>query len=114
MDPLGFALENYDPVGKFRTKDGDVEIDASGSLPNGTNVTGPAGLKKVLLEHKDQFVECLADKLLTYALGRGLEYYDAPAVRQVRRDAARNDYRFSSLVLAIVNSEPFQMRRTPD
>jgi len=114
MDPLGFALENYDPVGKFRTKDGDVEIDASGSLPNGTNVTGPAGLKKVLLEHKDQFVECLADKLLTYALGRGLEYYDAPAVRQIRRDAARNDYRLSSLVLAIVNSEPFQMRRTPD
>jgi hypothetical protein len=114
MDPLGFALENYDPVGKFRTKEGDAEIDASGALPNGTNVNGPAGLKKVLLEHKDQFVECLADKLLTYALGRGLEYYDAPAVRQMRREAAQHDYRFSSLVLAAVNSEPFQMRRTPD
>ena len=114
LDPLGFALENYDPVGKFRTKDGDVEIDASGSMPNGANITGPAGLKKVLLEHKDQFVECLSDKLLTYALGRGLEYYDAPAVRQMRRDSAQHDYRFSSLVLAAITSEPFQMRRTPD
>ncbi|HMC58152.1 MAG TPA: DUF1585 domain-containing protein, partial [Candidatus Solibacter sp.] len=94
--------------------EGDVEIDASGALPNGASVNGPAGLKKVLLEHKDQFVECLADKLLTYALGRGLEYYDAPAVRRIRRDAARHEYRFSSLVLAAVNSEPFQMRRTPD
>ena len=114
MDPLGFALENYDPVGKFRTKDGDSPIDASGALPNGTKVEGAAGLKQVLLEHKDQFVECLANELLTYALGRGLEYYDAPAVRQMRRNAAQKDYRFSALVLAAIHSEPFQMRRTPD
>jgi len=114
MDPLGFALENYDPIGRFRTKDGDSPIDASGALPNGTKVEGAAGLKQVLLEHKDQFVECLANELLTYALGRGLEYYDAPAVRQMRRNAAQKDYRFSALVLAAIHSEPFQMRRTPD
>jgi hypothetical protein len=114
MDPLGFALENYDPIGKFRTKEGDAEIDASGALPGGINVQGPDGLKKVLMERKDQLVESLADKLLTYALGRGLEYYDMPAVRQIRRATAANDYRFSSLVLAAINSQPFQMRRTPD
>lgn len=114
MDPLGFALENYDPIGTFRTSEGGAAIDASGALPGGINVNGPDGLKKVLMARKDQFVESLADKLLTYALGRGLEYYDMPAVRQIRRATAANDYRFSSLVLAAVNSEPFQMRRTPD
>ncbi len=114
MDPLGFALENYDPIGKYRTSEGGAEIDASGALPGGINVQGPDGLKKVLMLRKDQFVESLGDKLLTYALGRGLEYYDMPAVRQIRRVTAASDYRFSSLVLAAVNSQPFQMRRTPD
>jgi hypothetical protein len=114
MDPLGFALENYDPIGRFRTSDGNTPIDASGSLPGGVEVNGPGDLKKVLLTRKDQFVDCLAQELLTYALGRGLEYYDMPAVREIRRRTARNDYRFSALVLAAVHSEPFQMRRTPD
>ena len=83
-------------------------------MPNGTVIDGPDGLKKVLLARKDEFVESLADKLLTYALGRGPEYYDQPAVREIRRQAERNDYKFSSLVLAIVNSVPFEMRRTPN
>jgi len=113
MDPLGFALENYDPIGRFRTNDGGSPVDASGSLPDGTAVNGPGDLKKVLLAHKDQFVDTLADELLTYALGRGLEYYDMPAVREMRRQTAAQDYRFSALVLAAVHSEPFQMRRTP-
>ena len=115
MDPLGFALENYDPIGRFRTSEEDgAAIDSSGSLPGGIDFRGPGGLKKVLLDRKDQFVECLAGELLTYALGRGLEYYDMPAVRRIRRETASHDYRFSSLLLAVVNSEPFQMRRTPD
>jgi hypothetical protein len=113
MDPLGFALENYDGVGKFRTDEGGATIDASSSLPGGHQFTGPSGLKSVLMERREQFVECLAEKLLTYALGRGLEYYDLPAVREIRRETARGEYRFSSLVLAIVNSVPFQMRRVP-
>ncbi len=114
LDPLGFALENYDGTGKFRTSDGDVAIDASGSLPGGIAIDGLTGLKRVLMEHHDEFVECLAEKLLTYALGRGLEHYDLPAVREIRRQAAQNDYRFSSIALAIVEGVPFQMRRTPD
>jgi len=111
LDPLGFALENYDAVGKFRTNEGGSEIDASGSLPGGIKVNGPGDLKKVLLDRHDQFVECLAEKLLTYALGRGLEYYDMPVVRDMRRQATQKDYRFSSLVMAAVSSVPFQMRQ---
>ncbi|HUQ95479.1 MAG TPA: DUF1592 domain-containing protein [Bryobacteraceae bacterium] len=114
LDPLGFALENYDAIGKFRTSEGGAEIDSSSALPGGATFRGPAGLKKVLLERQDEFIECLTEKLLTYGLGRGLEYYDVPAVRQIRREAARNGYRFSSLALAIVNSVPFQMRRIPE
>jgi hypothetical protein len=108
LDPLGFALENYDAVGKFRS-----DADSSGVLPGGAPFRGASGLRRVLMERQDEFVECLAEKLLTYALGRGLEYYDLPAVRQIRRAAAVNDYRFSSLALAIADSVPFQMRRTP-
>ncbi|MGH8629216.1 MAG: DUF1588 domain-containing protein, partial [Burkholderiales bacterium] len=114
LDPLGFALENYDAIGKFRTSEGGSDIDASAALPGGATFRGPGGLKKVLMERRDEFVECLAEKLLTYALGRGLEHFDLPAVRQVRREATRNDYRFSSLAIAIVNSVPFQMRRVPE
>ena len=113
MDPLGFALENYDPIGRFRTKDGDSPIDASGALPGGVEVNGPGDLKKVLLTRKDQFVDTMAQELLTYALGRGTEYYDMPAVRDIRRKTAADGYKFSALVLATVHSEPFQMRRTP-
>jgi hypothetical protein len=83
-------------------------------MTNGTTVTGPAGLKKVILDRKDEFVEVMAGKLLTYALGRGLEYYDQPALRQIRREMAADNERFSSLVLGVVNSVPFQMRRAPE
>jgi len=114
LDPLGFSLENYDGVGKYRAQEGGSPIDASGSISNGTTVTGPAGLKKVILERKDEFVEVMAGKLLTYALGRGLEYYDQPALRQIRREMAADNERFSSLVLGVVNSVPFQMRRAPE
>jgi hypothetical protein len=114
LDPLGFSLENFDAGGKYRSKEGDEPIDASGNLPDGTVIDGVAGLKKLLVARKDEFVEGLADKLLTYALGRGLEYYDQPVVRDIRRQAEANDYRFSSLVLAIVNSIPFEMRRVPE
>jgi len=114
LDPLGFSLENYDAIGKFRAQEGGAEIDASGSMPNGSIVRGPGDLKKILLERQDDFVECIAEKMLTYSIGRGLQHFDLPAVRQIRRETARNGYRFSSLALAIVNSVPFQMRRTPD
>jgi hypothetical protein len=114
MDPLGFALENYDSTGKFRTSDSGGEIDASGALPNGQMVRGPGDLKKVMMDRRDQFIETLAERLLTYSLGRGVDYYDEPAVRQIRRNAAKNDYQFSSLVMSVVDSVPFQMRRTPE
>jgi mono/diheme cytochrome c family protein len=114
LDPLGFSLENFDAVGKYRTKEGDSPIDASGNLADGTVIDGVAGLKKVILSRKDEFVEGLADKLLTYGLGRGLEYYDQPVVRDIRRQAEKSGYKFSSLVLAIVNSVPFEMRRVPE
>jgi hypothetical protein len=114
LDPLGFSLENFDGVGRYRAEEGGSPIDASGSMTNGATVTGPAGLKKVILDRKDEFVEVMAGKLLTYALGRGLEYYDQPALRQIRREMAAENERFSALVLGVVNSVPFQMRRAPE
>jgi len=111
MDPLGFALENYDGVGKRRTKDADGAIDTSGSLPDGTKFQGPGGLRDLLLSRRDQFVETFTEKLLTYALGRGLEYYDQPAVRAITRATAKDDYRLSSVIVGITRSTPFQMRR---
>jgi hypothetical protein len=114
MDPLGFALENYDGVGKWRTKEAGMKLDASAKLPDGTVFEGPAGLKKVLLMRRDEFAATAAEKLLVYALGRGIEYYDFPAVRTITRQAAKDDYRMSALITAIVRSTPFQMRRTPD
>jgi hypothetical protein len=109
LDPLGFSLEQYDAIGRFRTEEDGAPIEASGALPDGTALNGIEGLKKVVLDRHDEFVECLASKMLTYALGRGLEYYDQPAVRAIRRQAASEDYRFSSIILGIVNSVPFQM-----
>jgi hypothetical protein len=110
MDPLGFALEHFDGVGKWRTLDeSGGPIDASGSMPDGTKFDDAAGLAQALLK-SDRFVSTLTEKMLTYALGRGLEYYDAPAVRAIVREAARNDYRFSSIILGVVQSTPFQMR----
>ncbi len=110
LDPLGFALENFDGVGAYRTDEDGMTIDASGALPDGTLVSGPRGLQRVLLARRVEFVETLADRLLTYALGRGLEYYDRPAVREIRRRVEAADYRFSALVEAIVDSVPFRLR----
>ena len=112
MDPLGFSLENFDAIGQWRTTDAGKAINASGVLLDGTQVTGPAALQHALVAQKQQFVRAVTEKLLTYSLGRGLEYYDAPAVRGIVRDAAADDYRWSSVVLGIVKSAPFQMRRS--
>ena len=111
MDPLGFALEKFDAIGKWRTEEGATPIDASGALPNGIKFDGPAGLRAALLKNPEDFVATLTEKLMTYALGRGVEYYDAPAIRRIVRDAAQNDYRWSSLLVGVVKSTPFQMRR---
>jgi mono/diheme cytochrome c family protein len=113
LDPLGFTLETYDAVGAHRRAEGGAPIDASGALPNGKVIDGPQGLKNILMARKDEFVDCLAEKLLIYALGRGLEATDFPVVRQIRRETAAGNYRFSSLVLSIVQSVPFQQRRSP-
>ena len=110
MDPLGFALENFDGVGKWRTRDEGQAIDASGVLLDGTKFTGAAEFRRVLLTQGEAFARTVTEKLMTYALGRELEYYDVPAVRAIVRDAARRDYAWSSLVLGIVRSVPFQMR----
>ena len=112
MDPLGFALENYDPIGAWRTTDGKNPIDAFARLPDGTEFQGPAGLRALLLSKRDQFVQTVTEKLLTYALGRELEYYDAPVVRRITRVADADDQRWSSVILEIVKSMPFQMRRS--
>jgi mono/diheme cytochrome c family protein len=112
MDPVGFSLENYDAVGRWRTAEEDARIDASGNLPDGSQFVGVSGLRDALLSRPELFVTTLTEKLLTYGLGRGLEFYDAAAVRKIVRDARDNDYRFASLVSGIVNSTPFQMRRS--
>ena len=109
MDPIGFALENFDGVGLWRTDEDGTPVDASAKVFDGTAIDGPAALRKWLLEYSDQFVEVVAEKLLTYALGRGVEYQDMPLVRSIARDAKRSDNRFSALVLGVVNSKPFQV-----
>ena len=111
MDPLGFALENFDAVGKWRTADIDgTPIDASASLPDGTKFTGAADLRELLLTRREEFVGAFVNNLLTYALGRGTEYYDMPSERAIMHQAAANDYRWSSLILGVVKSIPFQER----
>jgi hypothetical protein len=114
MDPLGLALENFDGVGHWRTRsESSLPIDAAAVLPDGTKFDGPAGLKQALLERSDRLLSTLVDRLLTYAVGRKMESYDMPVVRAILRQAAPNDYRFtSSLILGVVQSTPFQMRRT--
>ena len=115
MDPIGFALENYDGVGRWRHEDAGAPIDASGKLPDGTEFQGPAGLNQLLLtKYRDDFVRTATGKLLTYALGRGVEHYDYPAIRSIIREAAQDNDRVSSWILAIVKSAPFQMRRASD
>ncbi len=117
MDPIGFALENFDGIGRWRDaagEDGTGAIDSSGVLPDGTGFNGPAGLRDILLSRRGQFIETFTERLLTYALGRGVEEYDAPVIRKIARDASADDQRWSSIILGIVNSNPFQMRRVSD
>ena len=112
MDPPGFALEQFDAVGRYRTRnESNTEIDASGMLPDGTAFDGAAGLREALLRRPGLFVTTLTEKLLIYALGRGVEYYDAPAIRAITRTAAGENNRLSSLILGVITSQPFQMRR---
>jgi hypothetical protein len=111
MDPLGFGLENFDAIGAWRTKDGKFPINASGTLPDGRSFDGLQGLESTLKAQPDAFAECLARKLLIYALGRGLEPADDPEVKKIVKNLAADNYRFSSLILGIVTSEPFQKRR---
>ena len=111
MDPIGFSLENFDAVGHWRTVDRGNPIDASGQLVDGTKMNGVVGLRTALLRYSPQFVRLVTEKLMIYALGRGTEYYDMPLIRSIVRDAAKNNYRFSSLVLGVVKSEPFQMNQ---
>ncbi len=111
IDPLGFALENFDGVGQWRTHQGRAPIDASGML-DGTTFDGVSELRAMLVNRDEEFVAAVAGKLLTYALGRGIDYYDMPAIRRIIRQSARNDYRWSSIILEVVKSVPFQMRRS--
>ncbi len=111
MDAMGFAFENFDAVGRFRAKDGGEAIDPSGTLPDGSAFDGPGGLKGILKERRELVARNLAEKLMTYGIGRGMEFYDEPAIKKVLAATAKGEYRFSSLVLAIVQSDPFRMRR---
>ena len=125
MDPAGFALENFDAVGRWRDADNTpavtwvrsevtAAIDASGVLPDGSKFNGPAELRQALLSDPSRFVTTLTTKLMTYALGRGVEYYDMPAIRAIVRDAAADDNHFQTLILGVAESQPFQMRRSPE
>jgi hypothetical protein len=111
MDPIGFGLENYDAIGRWRTEDEGKPINAAGKLPSGIGFEGPAELQRALLSNPEVVVNAFTQKLLTYALGRPVEYFDMPTVRGIVAEAADNDYRFSSIVFGIINSTPFNMRR---
>jgi hypothetical protein len=113
MDPLGFALENFDATGRWRETDSGSEINSTVALSDGTKIDSPKAFREAVLGRGDEFIRTVTEKLLTYALGRGVDYRDAPTVRELVRDVARDDYRWSSLVLGIVKSVPFQMRRAP-
>jgi len=116
MDPIGLSLENFDAIGAWRTRDGasvtslGTPIDSSGELLDGTRVDGVVALRKALVRQPEIFVSTVTEKLMTYALGRGTGYYDMPAIRSIVRDSAKSDYKFSSLILGIVKSTPFQYR----
>jgi len=110
MDPLGFAFENYDAIGAWRDRDGKYPIDPSGTLPNGQSFNGPEELKAIL-KSQDTFVRTLTEKMLTYALGRGLQYYDKCAVDRICQALAKSDYRFSVLITEIVKSDPFTRKK---
>lgn len=114
MDAMGFALENFDAVGAWRTQDAGRPLDVSAQMPNGTRFEGPDGLRRVLLERKEEFLHAFSERLLTYASGRGIEAHDQSTLRAIMRRAAADDYRLHSLILAVVQSEPFNLRRTPE
>jgi hypothetical protein len=126
MDPIGFALDNFDAIGKWRNDESvmswdldgvkitSVPIDASGRLPDGTKFKGVVELRKILLSNPEQFATTLTEKLLTYSLGRGVEYYDQPSIRKIVRGSASSNYRWSALIQGIVKSSPFQMRATAE
>ncbi len=111
MDPIGFAFENFDAIGKYRSKDGDSPIDPTGELPGGQKFQGPQELKEILLGKKELFSRCLAEKMLTYASGRGMEYYDKRALDQIVAALPKNDFRLSALVVEVTKSDPFRLRR---
>jgi hypothetical protein len=110
MDPLGFALENFDAVGQWRDTDEGTRINPSGVMFEGSKVSSPADLRKMLTARPEVFTGVFTEKLMTYALGRGIEYYDMPAIRSILRGAAKNDYRFSSILMGVIQSTPFQMK----
>ena len=113
MDGAGLSMENFDAIGRWRDRNADwTPIDAAGSIPGGGSFDGVSGLREAVLARPEVFVGTMTEKLLTYALGRGLDHHDGAAVRRIARDAAKQDYRFSALVLGIVESMPFQMRRS--
>jgi hypothetical protein len=113
MDPLGFALENFDGIGEWRVKEVGGRIDPTGQLADGSAVDGPVALRRALTKKPELFVRTVTEKLMTYGLGRGMEYSDMPTIRAIARDASRDDYRFSSIVVGIVKSPAFQMKRSP-
>ena len=110
MDPIGFSLENFDAVGAWRVSEDGMKIDSAGQLADGTPINGAVDLRKALEAHPEQFVGTVTEKLLTYALGRGVDYYDMPALRSIIRESAKNNYKFSAVVLNIVKSVPFEMK----
>ena len=112
MDPVGFALENFDAVGRWRTVEEGKPIDNSGGLPDGSKFEGVDALEQGLRRRPEIFAGTVTEKLLTFALGRGVEYYDAPAIRKVVREAQAEDFRFSAIIVGIVNSTPFRMRNS--
>jgi hypothetical protein len=111
MDPIGFSLENFDAIGKWRVTDDGSPIDPKGQLVDGSPIDGVKGLREAFLRYKPQFIRVIAENLTIYALGRGTEYFDMPLIRSIVRDADRNNDRFSSLVLGVVESDPFQMNQ---
>jgi hypothetical protein len=113
MDPVGFAFENFDAVGRWRTHEEGVPVDAEGGLPDGSRFTGIDPLEEGLVKRPELFVGTLTEKMMTFALGRGIEPYDGPAIRKILREAKKREYRFSAVVVGIVQSKPFTMRRTP-
>jgi len=114
MDPIGFSLENFDAVGLWRTNDGGFPIDASGQLFDGNKLDGPASLRQAILSHSDAFIGTFTESLLAYGIGRVIDYRDMPFVRAIEHEAAKNNNRFSSFILGIVKSAPFQMRRAEE